>query len=139
MLSLATNKGSFTHLEVNVKKEVVEKDEFEKYERMLLNFGHTFGHSIEKYYDFKGITHGEAVAIGMSLITKDENVKELLVKVLEKYNLKWETDIPKSTILKLCRNDKKAEKDSINIVTVSKPGEGEIVNLTFDRLEEIYG
>ncbi len=124
---------------INVKKDIVEKDEFEKYERMLLNFGHTFGHSIEKYYDFKGITHGEAVALGMSLITKNNDIRDILIKILEKYNLKWETDIPESTILKLCRNDKKAGRDSINIVTVEKLGEGKIVNISFDKLEEIYG
>ncbi len=36
---------------------------------MLLNFGHTLGHAIEKYYNFTGYTHGEAVAIGMYKIT----------------------------------------------------------------------
>jgi len=124
---------------INVKKEVVEIDEFEKYERMLLNFGHTFGHAIEKYYGFKGITHGEAVAIGMSLITKNEAVKILLKKILKKYNLSTNTDIPDKTIIDLCKNDKKALKDSINIVVVEDIGNGKIVNLTFDKLGEIYG
>ena len=124
---------------INVKKEVVEKDEFEKHERMLLNFGHTFGHSIEKFYDFKGTTHGQAVAIGMCLITKNEEVKEKLVHVLEKYNLKSTTDIPMRTIIDLCKNDKKALKDSINIVTVEEIGNGIIKNYSFDKLGEIYG
>lgn len=124
---------------INVKKEIVEKDEFEKNERMLLNFGHTFGHAIEKYYDFKGITHGQAVAIGMCLITKNEKVKEKLIRILEKYNLKTTTDIPFETILELCKNDKKALKNSINIVTVENIGNGIITNLSFDKLGEIYG
>ena len=50
---------------INIKKSVVEVDEFDKGERMLLNFGHTFGHALEKYYNFDGISHGRAVAIGM--------------------------------------------------------------------------
>lgn len=124
---------------INVKKEVVEIDEFEKYERMLLNFGHTFGHAIEKYYGFKGITHGEAVAIGMCLITKNDSVKALLEKILEKYNLRTSTDIPDSKIVEFCKNDKKALKDSINIVVVEEIGNGKIVNLKFDELGEIYG
>lgn len=50
-----------------LKSAVVERDQFEKGERRLLNFGHTFGHAIEKIYgdDRKDIMHGEAVSIGM--------------------------------------------------------------------------
>ena len=124
---------------INVKKYVVEKDEFEKYERMLLNFGHTFGHAIEKYYNFSGMTHGQAVAIGMTLITLDADVKNTLINILKKYNLKYETDIPSSTIVELCKNDKKSEKNSINIVVTEKIGEAQIKKLTFDELGEIYG
>lgn len=137
--NLSEDLDEFIIRAINVKKEIVEKDEFEKNERMLLNFGHTFGHAIEKYYNFKGITHGQAVAIGMCLITKNEKVKEKLIKVLEKYNLKTATDIPVKTILELCKNDKKALKNSINIVTVENIGNGIITNLSFDKLGEIYG
>lgn len=37
---------------------------------MLLNFGHTLGHAIEKIYNYTGITHGMAVAVGMVMMTK---------------------------------------------------------------------
>ncbi|MBQ7953565.1 MAG: 3-dehydroquinate synthase, partial [Clostridia bacterium] len=84
---------------MNVKKEVVEIDEFEKYERMMLNFGHTLGHSIEKLMNFTGISHGQAVAIGMSLITKNTEVKEILDKILYKYNLKTEINIPVNKLI----------------------------------------
>lgn len=124
---------------INVKKEIVELDEFEKYERMLLNFGHTFGHAIEKYYNFKGITHGQAVALGMCLITKNKEVNKKLVTVLKKYNLNTECDISKDEIIKLCKNDKKSLNGSINIVVVEKAGKGEIKNLSFETLGEIYG
>jgi len=46
-----------------IKKEVVEKDPFEKGERALLNFGHTIGHAIETYKNFE-LLHGECVALG---------------------------------------------------------------------------
>ena len=55
---------------VSIKRDVVSRDEREAGERMLLNFGHTLGHSIEKIYNFTGITHGMAVAIGMILIAR---------------------------------------------------------------------
>ncbi|MDA8112437.1 MAG: 3-dehydroquinate synthase [Nitrospiraceae bacterium] len=47
------------------KARIVSNDERESGERMLLNFGHTFGHALEGALDFSGLLHGEAVAIGM--------------------------------------------------------------------------
>lgn len=48
-----------------VKKRVVEEDEFDTGKRMILNFGHTFGHAIEKEGNYSLYTHGEAVGLGM--------------------------------------------------------------------------
>jgi 3-dehydroquinate synthase len=48
-----------------IKASVVKKDEFDNNYRNLLNFGHTAGHAIEKISGFKGLNHGQAVAIGM--------------------------------------------------------------------------
>ena len=47
-----------------LKAAVVSRDEREQGERMLLNLGHTFGHAIEKVQDYRGLEHGEAVAVG---------------------------------------------------------------------------
>jgi 3-dehydroquinate synthase len=52
---------------VRVKARIVEIDEKEGDVRRILNYGHTFGHAIEKLSKFK-VQHGEAVAIGMSMI-----------------------------------------------------------------------
>jgi shikimate kinase/3-dehydroquinate synthase len=51
------------------KARVVVADETEQGERALLNFGHTFGHALEKLtaYDPARLVHGEGVAIGMAL------------------------------------------------------------------------
>ncbi len=49
-----------------IKAGVVSRDEFEtRGERMILNFGHTFGHGFEQALDYKKLLHGEAVAVGM--------------------------------------------------------------------------
>ena len=55
---------------VEIKAGVVERDEKESGERMLLNFGHTVGHAIEKCADYTGIAHGEAVGIGMLIMAR---------------------------------------------------------------------
>lgn len=66
----ATNPESGANLQSLIrgsllaKKWFVEKDEFDKKERRLLNFGHTFGHALEGASNF-AISHGIAVALGM--------------------------------------------------------------------------
>ncbi len=123
---------------MNVKKEVVEADEFEIHDRMILNFGHTLGHSIEKLMNFTGISHGQAVAIGMCLITQNSDVKGVMVKALQKYKLKTDTDIPVNQLIDAAKNDKKAVSNGINIVTVEKIGEAEIKKITFEEFYNRY-
>ncbi len=49
-----------------IKAGVVSRDEFEtKGERMILNYGHTFGHGVEGALQYQKLVHGEAVALGM--------------------------------------------------------------------------
>ena len=124
---------------MNVKKEVVEIDEFEKHERMMLNFGHTLGHSIEKLMDFTGVSHGQAVAIGMSLITKNGEVKTVLDNILHKYNLNTTTEFSEKELIDAAKNDKKAVNDGIYIVVVDEIGKAEIKKITFEEFYKIYG
>lgn len=54
-----------------IKAGVVSRDEFETSgERIILNFGHTFGHGFEKAFDYRKLLHGEAVSIGMVCAAK---------------------------------------------------------------------
>lgn len=80
---------------VQTKADVVAKDEKEHGLRAALNYGHTFGHVIEKETGYKTYLHGEAVAIGMVMANKlaqklglmsEEEVKAVQ-NVLEKYDL----------------------------------------------------
>ncbi len=52
------------------KAGIVARDETEQGERMLLNFGHTFGHAVETEQGYGGLLHGEAVAVGMVLAAR---------------------------------------------------------------------
>lgn len=54
---------------VEIKAEVVSRDEREEGLRKVLNFGHTIGHAVEMVSGFS-LLHGEAVAIGMALESK---------------------------------------------------------------------
>lgn len=45
---------------IAIKKQVVERDEHDHGERMILNFGHTLAHAIERYYHYQTYTHGKA-------------------------------------------------------------------------------
>lgn len=58
--------GAIVALSLKAKKWFVEVDEFDQSERLLLNFGHTFGHAIEAGSDFK-ISHGIAVGLGIMI------------------------------------------------------------------------
>jgi 3-dehydroquinate synthase len=65
------------------KKEIIEEDEFDKGKRLLLNFGHTFGHALEGASEFK-ISHGVAVALGMLLAFK----LSIQLKLINKNNIR---------------------------------------------------
>lgn len=116
---------------VSIKRDVVERDEHEAGERMLLNFGHTLGHSIEKAYGYTGITHGQAVGIGMVLITKacesagitEPETTDRIRNLLKKYSLPISDPTSLKTITDGALGDKKASGDSINVVVLNKIGD----------------
>jgi shikimate kinase/3-dehydroquinate synthase len=59
------------------KAEVVAKDFREKGTRMILNFGHTFGHAMESYHSFE-VSHGTCVAVGMNIATEISRSRQLI-------------------------------------------------------------
>ncbi len=129
---------------VEIKAGVVDRDEFEKGERMTLNFGHTLGHAIEKYYNYNGITHGNAVATGMSVFTEiaakrgicDNKTSERLNVLLEKYNLPTKTDAPIDKLYEFSLNDKKRLDFGINIVLCSEIGISRVIRMSVEEYKE---
>ena len=114
-----------------IKRDVVEKDEKDKGDRMLLNFGHTLGHGIEQYYNYQRYTHGEGVAIGMYSITRiseemgltkkgtAEEIKELLIQ----YELPWKIDLKIGDIIEAVSLDKKNIGGNLNVILLKEIGE----------------
>ncbi len=127
---------------VQMKADIVERDFTEKGERTLLNFGHTLGHAIEKYENFCGHSHGEAVSIGMALITKasekagltKKGTYDRLVKCLKAYHLPTETDIPLEELTNLCTSDKKSVGSSIKLVLISEIGKAFVKEIPWNKL-----
>lgn len=121
-----------------IKTDVVEKDEKDKGERMLLNFGHTIGHAIEQYFNYSKYTHGEAVAIGMYEITKlseklkitnegtTNNIKDILIK----YQLPYEMNIDINEIVGTMQLDKKNLGLNLNLIFLKEVGDSFIYTTT---------
>lgn len=132
---------------VSIKRDVVEADEFDKGERMLLNFGHTLGHSIEQYYNFTGISHGRAVAAGMEMITAlaakrnmcSPKLCEQLSQCLERYDLKISVEPSPDKLGQACLNDKKRTSSGINVIICSEAGKSSAVKFTIDEFLSFIG
>jgi len=127
---------------IKIKRDVVAADEFEAGERMLLNFGHTLGHSIEHSQNYKGISHGRAVAAGMSLITDifeklGETVpgtSQRLKKCLGNYRLDCIPDIPPvRELADACLIDKKRRGGTMNLAVCKQAGVSFIKKMSADE------
>lgn len=125
---------------VGIKKSIVVKDEFEKAERRLLNFGHTLGHAVENMY---GLMHGHAVSIGMVLacrlsekITgfKEENTGAV-VKLLQRYDLPVHVQADIDKVWQLVKLDKKRSNSTMNFVLLHAIGEAAVHPLSMETLK----
>jgi len=129
---------------LKIKKEIVELDEFDTNIRMLLNFGHTIGHTIEKLYNYTTYTHGEAIGIGMAWITeKSEETGDTspgtantIKKLLERFSIPStiSKDIRKD-ILESIKLDKKSSGENINIVLLKRIGHAFIKNIAIKDMD----
>lgn len=105
---------------INIKKYFVEQDEHDHHVRHALNFGHTYGHAIESYYQFDKYLHGEAISIGMNMKCDDPLLKE----VCEYYHLPTTLE-DEIDLTKLMLKDKKNE-GGIKLVKLKELGEVDI-------------
>ena len=128
---------------VSIKRDVVSRDEKEAGERMLLNFGHTLGHAIEKIYHFKGITHGMAVAVGMVLMAQAgerhgitaAGTADRIIHLCEKYQLPTSDHASAAQMAEAAKGDKKTAGSGISLVLLNKIGVSFIQKLPLDELE----
>jgi 3-dehydroquinate synthase len=116
---------------LEIKKEYIEKDEFDKGPRLVFNYGHSFGHAIEAATDF-AIPHGIAVSIGCDMANYcaakigvcSEKIWENMHPTFRKNYQGYETvDIPFETFLTALGKDKKnIGKDSFSLILPDQKG-----------------
>ena len=133
----------FVYESNKIKSTVVNGDARERGERRKLNFGHTFGHAIEKVTK---ISHGKAVSIGMVVAAELSVQKGLMQKseakrlkdVLKRMNLPVDTaGLDKDKALEAMKHDKKREGDSVHFILLEEIGKAQIQGITFDDLKTI--
>ena len=130
-----------------IKANIIQKDETEKNVRAILNFGHTFAHAFESTNIYsKGISHGEAVLLGMicalefSYLNKMLSYSELQI-IKNHYNkLNLQMNIKKyfkknniSQIIDFMKSDKKNFDKKINLVLLKKIGSKPIITTFTDK------
>jgi len=127
---------------VRIKADVVGRDEKEKGERRKLNFGHSFGHAIEKT---AGLRHGEAVSLGMVIAAALSVKKDLLSRtnearvtaLLERLQLPTRIEVDKRAVMDALYKDKKREADHIKFVLIDGLGAAVVEDVPFAELEAI--
>jgi len=131
-----------------IKGRVVEEDPEEKGERALLNFGHTIGHAIEKYMDFK-LLHGECVALGSvaaayiswkrGYLKEDEflEIRDMFVGFRLPVSME---SISLDEIINTVKLDKKMDRGQIRFILLKSIGNAFIdKTVTDDELREATG
>lgn len=106
---------------IKLKISVVEKDETENGLRKILNFGHTYGHAVEKITNYRKYTHGEAVVEGIkfafNLAVKrnliDKNYKFFADDVIKKFSFREIPQFNMQKMIELMEMDKKATSKNI--------------------------
>lgn len=121
-------------LSAGIKAQVVSRDEFEtKGERMILNYGHTFGHGIEGALRYGKLVHGEAVAIGMMMAAQlaaqlglcPREIVWRQMKVILSYKLPISIqrfNLKTEAMLKVMMRDKKKAKGFLRFVLPRRIG-----------------
>ena len=133
---------------LKIKRAAVEQDEFDNGERMKLNFGHTFGHALEMLHGYRGLSHGEAVGIGMVMMTKcgeaagltEAGTSEKIAGALRKYGLPTEDSGASGCVDRIVDTammDKKARGGTVSLVMLKRIGESFLYPVGRERLREL--
>jgi 3-dehydroquinate synthase len=129
---------------VAVKSRIVAEDEREGGVRRLLNLGHTLGHAIEKCTH--DVNHGEAVALGLSLIAHAAVRRGVLTEedalridgLLEQLGFSLAMPVDITDVLREVKYDKKKKDNVLRVVLPVKIGECRVTELSFAEFEKLF-
>lgn len=129
---------------VALKRDVVANDEFDTGARQMLNLGHTVGHGIEACSNYT-VSHGKAVAIGMSIIAKSacarglctEDLLQQTVDVLKKFDLPVTTSYSAQMLYDCALSDKKRSGGHVNLIIPRNIGNCAIMPTSVSDLQSI--
>ena len=125
-----------------IKSSIVNRDERENNERRKLNFGHTFGHAVEKVTH---MGHGESISIGMVVASAISQKRGLLPdaenkrlnELLTTLTLPTHIRADKIKLMDAMEKDKKREGATINFVLLEKIGQAIIEQISLEELEAV--
>lgn len=116
---------------IQAKADVVAKDERDTGLRMTLNFGHTVGHAVEACQHYQGLSHGEAVALGMSVMTRlsegrgmtEAGTSARLDALLAALSLpRALPDLPEDALIAAMGMDKKSAGSALRVIVLDRIG-----------------
>ncbi len=134
------NIDKIIEISASIKAQVVNKDRLEGGLRKILNLGHTYGHAFETLSNYKNISHGEAVSLGIKCASKlsynlnliDNNYYQQIIFMLNKFELlNNEPKFDKIAIIELMKQDKKVVNNKINLLVPTAPCQVEL----FDNID----
>ena len=126
---------------VELKRDVVEQDEFDLGLRMKLNLGHTIGHGVEAGSGFT-LSHGKSVAIGTAIVTRSAAAQGLcsretenrILSVLQKFNLPIHTEFTAEELMIHALSDKKRSGNTVSLIVPREIGCCDIVPTEISRI-----
>ncbi len=124
---------------VEIKASIVQADEHERGERKILNFGHTWGHAVEKV---TGLSHGMSVSIGIEFAARLSVARGLLenrdykriINLLRELNLPICFKENPMRIFEALTKDKKKTMNHIDFIMLKGIGKVSIERLPFDEI-----
>lgn len=127
---------------VELKRDVVAQDEFDRGARQKLNLGHTIGHGVEALSNFS-VSHGKAVAIGMSIVAKAAAENHIccnqvftdIQTILRKFTLPCETKVSAKELFTAALSDKKRSGGIVNLIVPKEIGNCIIHPTSIEDLE----
>ena len=136
--------GSLVRASLLTKKRIIEADEYESGPRLVLNYGHTFGHAIETATRYS-VPHGVAVAWGLDLANHIAHARGLLSRevrdavhaVVRRHFVAREIEfLTASELIQLIRRDKKSAGGSVRLILLERPGLLRIESVRVDEALE---